>query len=269
MDVRRSDRRDRHLTAAPVLIPVKDENPRRYIRFPYVTCGLIAACTLVYLWQLSLGSINEQRVVAGLGVIPAVITGVRMLPPMLERVPPLVTLVTSMFLHGGFGHLFGNMLFLWIFGDNVEDACGHLRFLVFYLVSGIGAALIYIASDPVSMIPVLGASGAISGVLGAYLVLHPRSMVVLMIFFGLFVRVPAAIVLGLWIALQIFSVLGPAAAEEGVAWWAHIGGFAVGALLILGFRRRGVRLFAAGNGGSMHRRRPGHRSIFSTTRRRR
>jgi Uncharacterized membrane protein (homolog of Drosophila rhomboid) len=252
-----------------MLIPIKDDNPTHRVRYPYVTVGLIATCIAAYLWQLTLGEIDEARIVHALGAIPAMVIGERQLPAALALVPPLATLVTSMFLHGSVMHLAGNMLFLWVFGDNIEDACGHLRFLAFYLVSGIAATLIYVASEPASMIPVIGASGAISGVLGAYLVLHPRAKVVLMIFFGVFVHVPAVAVLSLWIALQVFSALRSPTGEGGVAWWAHIGGFFVGALLIVWFRRPGVRLFSASTAPLPRHTLMPNRSIFPNTRRRR
>ena len=250
-----------------MLIPIGDDNPTRRIRYPVITVGVIAACVLVYLWQLSLGAVDEARAVNALGAIPAVVSGHRHLPPTLAVVPPLATLVSCMFLHGGLLHLFGNMIFLWVFGDNVEDACGHLRFLAFYLVCGVAAAAIHVASDPASMVPVIGASGAISGVLGAYLVLHPRANVVLMIFFGVFVTVPAVLVLGLWFAIQVLNALQPA--NGGVAWWAHVGGFVVGALLIVGFRRRGVPLFDTSSKPLPRRSLLPNRTIFPPTRRRR
>jgi rhomboid family protein len=226
-----------------VLIPLKDENPLRWIGFPYVTVALIAACVLAFLWQLSLGPAQERMIYA-LGAIPAVVTGERALPPGLALVAAELTLITSMFLHGSWLHLGGNMLFLWIFGDNVEDAMGHVRFLVFYLVCGVAAALVHIYFNAGSEIPTVGASGAISGILGAYLVLHPRAEV-LTLFFRFFITLPAFVVLGVWIGLQALSAYLEAGGEAGggVAWWAHIGGFVVGAILVIPFRRRGVPLF--------------------------
>jgi membrane associated rhomboid family serine protease len=224
-----------------VLIPLKDYNPVRYIAFPFVTVALIAACVLAFLWQLSLGP-AQTRVIYALGAVPAVITGDRELPPGVALVPAEVTLVTSMFLHGSWLHLGGNMLFLWIFGDNVEDAMGHVRFVVFYLLSGVVAALAHVAVDPASQVPTIGASGAISGVLGAYLVLHPRAEV-LTLFFRFFVTLPAFVVLGLWFGLQALSAYVEMGGKEGgVAWWAHIGGFLAGAVLVIPFRRRVVPL---------------------------
>jgi membrane associated rhomboid family serine protease len=226
-----------------MLIPLKDENPLRFIRFAYLTVALIAACVLTYVWQVSLGAAQDAMIL-GLGAIPAVITGDRVLPPDLVVVPAQATLLTSMFLHGSWLHLGGNMLFLWIFGDNVEDAMGHARFLAFYLLCGVAAALAHIAVDPASQIPTVGASGAISGVLGAYLVLHPRAQVMTLLL-RFFITLPAFVVLGLWFGLQAFSAYMEMGGKGGggVAWWAHIGGFVAGVVLVVPFRRRGVPLF--------------------------
>ncbi|NJO55244.1 MAG: rhomboid family intramembrane serine protease, partial [Rhodospirillales bacterium] len=226
-----------------MLIPIKDNNPRRRVGFPYVTVGLILSCILVFVWQSTLGSEVGQRVAYAFGAIPAVITG-QYDPPKWAIVHPYATLLTSMFMHGDILHLLGNMLFLWVFGDNVEDACGHVRYLSFYLIAGVIASLIYVFSDPGSTIPVIGASGAVSAVLGAYLILHPRAKVVMMIFYGLFITLPAVVVLSVWIGIQVFSVVAPSPAGVGVAWWAHIGGFFVGSILIVVFRRKGVPLLS-------------------------
>lgn len=224
-----------------MLIPLKDENPLRFIGVAYITIALIAGCVLTYLWQVSLGPAQNQMILA-LGAVPAVITGDRALPAGVAVVPAELTLITSMFLHGGWLHLGGNMLFLWIFGDNVEDAMGPVRFLVFYLLCGIAAALAHVAVDPASQIPTVGASGAISGVLGAYLVLHPRAQV-LTLFLRFFITLPAFVVLGLWFALQAVSATVATGGEGGgVAWWAHIGGFIAGVVLVIPFRRRAVPL---------------------------
>ena len=254
-----------------MLIPLKDSNPLRWIGFPYVTVAVIAACILTFLWQLSLGP-AQNRMIYALGAIPAVVTGERGLPPSVALVPAELTLVTSMFLHGGWLHLGGNMLFLWIFGDNVEDAMGHVRFLVFYLVCGVVAALAHIYFNPGSQIPTIGASGAISGVLGAYIVLHPRAQV-LTLFFRFFITLPAFVVLGLWFGLQGLSAYMDTSGESGgVAWWAHIGGFVAGAMLVVPFRRRAVPLFERDGApplpprAMMHRLR--HGSVPVTRRRR-
>jgi membrane associated rhomboid family serine protease len=168
------------------------------------------------------------------------------LPPEMTVVPPLATVFTSMFLHGGWLHLIGNMLYMWIFADNIEDAMGHARFVVFYLLCGIAAALAQALPAPGSEIPMIGASGAISGVLGAYLLLHPRAHVMVLIplgFFSQLTRLPALLVLGLWFALQLVSELG-APEGAGVAFRAHIGGFVAGMALIPFFKYQRVNLFS-------------------------
>ena len=173
-------------------------------------------------------------------------------PRGIEITPGMSTsttlnLFTSMFLHGGFFHLAGNMLYLWIFGDNVEDRLGHMRFLLFYLISGLAAALLFIWTEPHLQIPLVGASGAIAGVLGAYLLSYPRARIATLIFFGFFIRViyiPAVIVLGLWFVMQVLSGLPSAGAggnTGGVAFFAHVGGFIAGLLLVIPFSPRGNR----------------------------
>lgn len=223
-----------------MFLPLKDDNPLRVIAFQVVTVSIIGLCVLVFLWQLSVGAAGGRRIAAGLGMVPALLFGARELP-VDAIVPAELTLITSMFLHGGWLHLIGNMLFLWVFGDNVEDAMGHFRFLVFYLICGIAGGLFHAAFNPDSVIPTVGASGAISGVLGAYLVMHPRVKVLVLALYRLPIRLPAYIVLGGWIAMQVFFVLADAGgAKGGVAWWAHIGGFATGLLLVIPFRRAHV-----------------------------
>jgi len=227
------------------LIPLHDDNPTAIT--PIFTVAFIAACILVFLWQLGLGETGNQAAVMALGVIPAVLLDRAALPPELALVPAALTPLTSMFLHGGFMHLAGNMLYLWIFGNNVEDAMGHVRFVVFYLLCGIAAVFGQVLQDPGSEIPMIGASGAISGVLGAYLLLYPHARVLVAIPLGIIiqtVRLPASIVLGMWFVIQIFSSL-MAGGGPGVAWFAHIGGFIAGLALIPVFRRRNVRLFNA------------------------
>jgi membrane associated rhomboid family serine protease len=226
------------------MIPLRDDNPSE-LR-PIVTIGLIVICTLTFLWQLSHGTEGGAEVVYALGLIPSVLFGINELPPDLTTVPPALTIFTSMFLHGGWMHLIGNMLYLWIFGDNVEDAMGHGRFAVFYLLCGVGAALAQAIPDPQSTVPMVGASGAISGVLGAYLLLYPHARVLVVIPLGFFiqtVRLPAGIVLLLWFGLQFLSNLfTQSATGGGVAFRAHIGGFVVGMILVALFKRRGFRL---------------------------
>ena len=253
------------------LIPLKDDNPLTRIPFQYLTVAFIGACVAVFLWQVSLAA-GGGAAVLGLGAIPAVLFGSRELAPELVLVPAPLTLVTSMFLHGGWMHLIGNMAFLWIFGDNVEDSMGHLRFLVFYLVCGVVAALAHAALNADSIVPMVGASGAISGVLGAYLVLHPRARV-LVLFMFMVTRLPAFVVLGAWIGLQVFNAtMSGGATGGGTAWWAHIGGFIAGAALIVPFRHKTVPLFDGGGllgrGGrtAPSRGRRARRSIFPDSR---
>ena len=226
------------------LIPIKDDNKLSEIKFQYVTVVFIAACIGVFLWQLTLGS-GENRVIYGYGSIPAVLFGTKEMSPGLIVVPEYLTLVTSIFFHGGWMHIIFNMLFLWVFGDNVEDVMGPIRFVVFYLLCGLAAAFAQIGSDTDSIIPMVGASGAIGGVMGAYALLFPRVKVNTLIFLGFSVttlRVPAIFMLGYWFVLQLLQGL-PAlgSTQGGVAFWAHIGGFLAGIALIYVFRRSDYR----------------------------
>ncbi len=216
-----------------MLFPLYDSNPRHRIPFQFVTVAIIVTCVCAFLWQLSLGNEAAARAIYGLGSIPAVLFGIKDLPPDLALIPPYATLVTSMFLHADWMHLIGNMVFLWVLGDNVEDAMGHARFVAFYVLCGLAAAFSHAGLDPQSTTPMIGASGAISGVIGAYLLLHPKASIHVLV--GYFVvGLPAWIVLGFWIGLQFVNVaLG---GGGNVAWWAHIGGAVAGVLLIPFFR---------------------------------
>jgi membrane associated rhomboid family serine protease len=220
------------------MIPLKDNIPSS--RTPVITVGLIVINVLVYLNQLTLPPRAAVRFVYLYGLIPLEISSGDLMVP--HPVPLYGTILTSMFVHGGLFHLAGNMLYLWIFGDNVEDRLGRVRYLLFYLLSGVGAAAAQILSDPHSKIPMVGASGAISGVLGAYLLLYPHARVVTLVFFGWFVRVieiRALIVLGFWILVQLASgLLTWGAQVGGVAWFAHIGGFVAGLVMVIPLRRR-------------------------------
>jgi membrane associated rhomboid family serine protease len=225
------------------VIPLRDDNPSGTA--PIVTIVFIVMCVLVFLWQLSFGPQGGQRIVYALGVVPASLLGQGQLPPELSLVSPWMTVFTSMFMHGGWMHLIGNMLYLWIFGDNVEDSMGHGRFVVFYLLCGIAAVLAQALPDPSSTIPMIGASGAISGVLGAYLLLYPHARVLVAIPLGFFLhtmRIPAGLVLVLWFGLQLFSSAMAQPGQGGVAFRAHIGGFIAGMILIPLFKQRRVRL---------------------------
>lgn len=218
------------------MIPLKDDAPRDI--FPYVTIAIIAINTAVFVYELALGRSGMNHFIYSVAVIPYEIThltdiGTRAL------VPPPLTLITAMFVHGGFFHLAGNMLFLWIFGDNIEDSLGHVKFILFYLLTGLIASSAHVLAVPDSTVPMIGASGAIAGVLGAYFVLFPRANVKTLIFLFVIVtivRIPAVYFLGIWFVFQILSSNSGA----GIAWYAHIGGFVSGAVLIkLLVRRKG------------------------------
>jgi membrane associated rhomboid family serine protease len=229
------------------MIPLHDDNPTEIN--PIVTIALIVVCSLVFLYQASLPDRVGEAFVFSYGAIPAVIFGHEESP--LEGAvgfPVTLTLLTSMFLHGGWMHLIGNMLYLWIFGNNIEDVMGHVKFIIFYVVCGILAAISHALTDPSSAVPMVGASGAISGVLGAYLLLFPRAQVLVLIPLGLFTRtmyVPAGFVLGFWFVLQLLSGgMSLGRGGGGVAFFAHVGGFVAGMALIGLFKHPDVRFFA-------------------------
>jgi membrane associated rhomboid family serine protease len=227
------------------MIPLKDDNPTEIQ--PIVTIGFIIACVLVFFYQISLPGKLGEIFVYQYGAIPAVVFGYADLPSEIVAVSAYGSLITSMFLHGGWMHLIGNMMYLWIFGNNIEDVMGHVKFIVFYALCGIMAALSHAAIDSESVVPMVGASGAISGVLGAYLLLYPHARVLVLIPFGFFsqiIYVPAGIVLGLWFLFQLFSG-GMSVGNEGggVAFFAHIGGFVAGMALIPFFKHSHVRFF--------------------------
>jgi membrane associated rhomboid family serine protease len=227
------------------MIPIHDENPT--VHPPYVTVSFIAACGAIFLWQLAQGPEGQQLLVYRLGVIPAVLFGHGALAPEVHALPAFATVLTSMFLHGGWLHLIGNMLYLWIFGNNVEDSMGHTRFVIFYVLCGTLAVFAHALPNSESTIPMIGASGAISGVLGAYVLLHPHARVLVLIPLGFLlytVRLPAFGVLSLWFAMQLVSSLFADPNSPGVAFGAHIGGFVAGLALIPFFKRQNVRLLA-------------------------
>ena len=215
------------------MIPLKDDNPTS--SRPVVTYILIGLCVLIFLIQLSSQSYKTGQLFYSYGLIPSVLMGHNHLPMDLYAVPGYVTIFTSMFMHGGFMHLIGNMLYMWIFADNIEDNLGPIKFLIFYLLAGIGAAMTQVLIDTHSQIPMVGASGAIGGVLGAYLINHPNARVLVLIPFGFFsqlIKIRAVYVLGFWFILQFISSGG------GVAYAAHIGGFVSGMILILFFNKK-------------------------------
>jgi membrane associated rhomboid family serine protease len=226
------------------VIPIRDENPSR--TFPLVTVLLIAVNAGVFIYQATLGQAGQAWVYR-FGAIPWEITHFAELPGLAPGLqtgwPNAVTLLSSMFLHGGVFHLAGNMLYLWIFGDNIEGLMGHLRFLFFYLICGLIAAMTYVLFQPNSEVPMIGASGAVSGVLGAYLLRFPGARVHMLVIFFWFIRVirvPAVLVLGFWFIIQVFNGIGSVRLQEkgGVAWMAHVGGFAAGMLLIYMFSKK-------------------------------
>lgn len=223
------------------MIPIKDRNPTEL--FPLVTILLIAANIAVFVYQLSRGTSGFERFTTGFAVVPTALLSAPFSPAQHTSI------FASIFLHGGLLHIAGNMLFLWIFGNNIEDYFGHFKFLAFYLVCGAAATLTHVFTHPHSSVPMIGASGAISGVLGAYFLLFPRARVITLvpIFFFLYImEIPAYFFLGVYIVLQFLNGLPSLAAgshaTQGVAWFAHIGGFASGIIFLLVFRkRRGFR----------------------------
>jgi membrane associated rhomboid family serine protease len=230
-----------------VFIPLRDDNSLKSIPFQYVTVSLIAINVLVYLFEVS--GLDEGAI-RSFGVTPrALMAGTLFstpLPAADGQIPVVegVTLFTYMFFHADIFHLLGNMLFLWVFGDNVEDAMGHAKFLFFYLACGVFAGLFHAWMLPGSDIPLIGASGAVAGVIAAYLMLHPRVGVWVLAFKFIPLRISAGLLLGIWIVLQVVMI---AISDAGpTAWWAHIGGLLAGAALILVLRRPGVRLFDRG-----------------------
>jgi len=218
-----------------MLIPLKDNNPSR--SYPVVNITLLFANVVVFLYQLALPPYDQKLFILSNATIPARIPA--FLDGQMGFEAAFLPLITSMFLHSGFLHLAGNMLFLWIFGDNVEDVFGHLPYLFFYLTCGLGAGLLHVLFNLGSTIPALGASGAISGVMGAYMVLFPRERILTLVFIFV-VPIPAVFILGYWFLLQFLAgidALGTSA-KGGVAVWAHVGGFLLGVLLTQLVRRR-------------------------------
>jgi len=240
------------------MIPIGDDDTG-IRRVHLIVILLLLANIGTFIYQLTLDQAELTRFVHAYGVVPYEITRLEDIPPLIDF-PVLITLITSMFLHGGFLHIGGNMLFLWIFGDNIEDVMGHGRFLIFYLLCGIVAGLAQVMIDRDSMVPIIGASGAISGVMGAYLMLFPRGMVrvaTLFVFIPIIFRMPAVIVIGFWFLIQAMSGYASLLTldqqvEGGTAFFAHIGGFIAGMFLVWLFAdRRAVRYQNLRRRGSM------------------
>ena len=215
------------------MIPLKDDNPTS--GKPILTYFVIGSCILIFLIQITSQSYKTGQLFYSYGLIPSVLMGNNQLPLDLYAIPSWLTIFTSMFMHGGFIHLAGNMLYMWIFADNIEDDLGPKRFLLFYLLAGVGAAMTQVLIDTQSQVPMVGASGAIGGILGAYLINYPKAKVLVLIPFGFFsqlLKIRALYVLGFWFILQFISSGG------GVAYAAHIGGFVSGIILILFFNKK-------------------------------
>jgi membrane associated rhomboid family serine protease len=227
-----------------VFTPLHDQNPLKIIPFQRVTLSIIALCCTAFLAQRLLPIAEAGSLFHGLGLVPAVLLDGTQVPLGSPLVPAELTILTAAFVHGGWLHLIGNMLFLWVFGDNVEDSMGHLQFAAFYLLCAAAAGVAHVLSAPDSTDTLVGASGAIAGVLGAYLVLHPRVKVLVLLFRRVPVLLPAYLLIGGWLLIQLFSVWS--GNNQSVAWWAHIGGFVAGAVLIVPFRYKQVPLFDGG-----------------------
>ena len=221
------------------MIPLKDDNPTS--SRPIVSYGIIFFCVIIFLAQIGLNDIELREFTYTYGLIPSVLMGIDQLPNNLDKISPIGTIFTSMFMHGGWMHLLGNMLYLWIFADNIEDDLGTLNFVIFYFASGVGAAMAQVLTDINSQIPMIGASGAIGGVLGAYLVNYPNAKVLVLIPFGFFsqlIKIRALYVLGFWFVLQFINSFLTSSSGGGVAYAAHIGGFISGVILILFFNKK-------------------------------
>ena len=229
-----------------MFIPLHDDNPLRHISFPIVTVLLLLINVIIFVFfQSGLFYNIGHAGIFDLAIIPCQLLGVDICAAnsqqLIGATPEMITPISYMFLHGGWMHLIGNMLFLYVFGDNVEDAMGHVTFLIFYLLCGIFAGYAHSVIAPNSSIPLIGASGAVAGVIAAYLMLHPNVRVWVLALGVFSLKLPALIVLGAWVAMQFFSVM--TATASGTAFWAHIGGLLAGAVLILFMRRRSVQLF--------------------------
>ena len=220
-----------------MVMPLYDDNPFRLSVRPVVTWLLSAANVLVFAIEAGTGTGDPQDLSNIFGMLPTALFGETYVPGAL---PPVLTLVTYMFLHGGFGHLFGNMIFLWVFGDNLEQTLGRLRFLIFYLLCGVIGALVFAASDPEANVTLIGASGAISGLVVAYLMLRPCAKITILVSF-IPLRIRAYWVIGAFILMQFVNLRSASASE--VAYWCHVGGMAAGAVLFLVMKPAGVRLF--------------------------
>ncbi len=230
-----------------MFLPLHDSAPLRVIRFQLVTGLIILANVLVFLYvQYGTPALEAARIPLSFGAIPAVLTDRAQLGAALQVIPEQLTVFTYMFLHGGWMHLIGNMAFMWVFADNVEDGFGHVGFVLFYLACGVAAALTHVAMSATSQVPLIGASGAVAGVLAAYMLLFPQSRILVLLFMRIPLRLSALWVLAGWFVFQVISALAATPGKSGVAWWAHVGGFAAGLVLTLLLRPFLLRRLAAG-----------------------
>ena len=227
------------------MFPLKDDNPTQ--TKPFVTLTLIITCIFIFLYQFFLTNSENIFIINNFGMRPKELF-------FNKDISSYFTLFSSMFLHGGFMHLIGNMLFLWIYGNNIEDAMGHIKFLLFYITCGLSAAILQAFVTPNSDIPMIGASGAVSGILSAYLLLYPKARVSTLIFIFFFItviRIPAGILILIWFATQLINASLTDPNIPGVAWFAHLGGFFMGVLLVPFFKKKNIKFFAAGNKSSL------------------
>ncbi len=221
-----------------MFIPLHDKVALKYIRRAAATVALIAVTIAIHAAVISGLFGSDERIDLGLGLIPSVLFGKAVIGPDITHLPALITLLTSIFIHGSVWHLAGNMLFLWVLGDNVEDAMGSFAFAAFYLLAGAGAGLTFALINPASQSPLIGASGAVSAVAVAYVLLYPRAKIVGLLFNLVPVSLSAGMIIGLWIGYQFLAAF--LAADPHVGWWAHVGGIASGVLLLTAFKRREV-----------------------------
>lgn len=227
-----------------MFIPIHDGMKLVFVRRAFVTLALVAINSVIFAIIFAFVSDPAEQVHLPYGMIPASLTGAAKLAPELAVIPAWLTPLTSLFIHGNIWHLLANILFLWVFGDNVEDAMGNLRFLAFYLLCGLAACLTFVLVAPDSRSPLIGASGAVSGVASAYVLLYPRARVIGLLLNWIPLAAPAMLAIGVWAAFQVVAAL--TSQDAGVAWWAHLGGITAGALLLPLFKRREIKLFGAG-----------------------
>ena len=232
------------------MFPLKDDNPTK--NTPFATIFIILFCITIFIYQLSLTELSNSEFIYSYGMKPASLFSNN------NFFASVGTVFSSMFMHGGFFHLAGNMLFLWIYGNNIEDAMGTFKFIFFYITCGIAASLLQASITPDSNIPMIGASGAVSGVLSAYFLLFPRAKVstlIILFFFITVIRIPAGILISIWFATQLFNAYLIDPSSPGVAWYAHIGGFVMGAILIPFLKKNSYKFFSAGRSKPINKKR--------------